>query len=264
MVTRIPETWKRTTSFLRLMASNYQAKTSHQKGETWWNRKPTKCKGQRSWFPSKVPFRAQKVLVIFQASQKLAKTNISSVIRHQRNSNNLLLMSLCRTQHPKAALERTVFEEAANCAVTPPRGEGWTPRSSFYKLRVSFVGFCWSVQIVPFFVLTLCGSRIFKLILRDCLLALRDGTEGSWVCIHSIFDGVWPQNVEEPGSEAVTILTQGIVVEGHPHQGKVLPWKRASFTNCSPVCKRQKKQKKPHHLQRWKAWIIHKSGETLK
>lgn len=167
MVTRIPETWKRTTSFLRLMASNYQAKTSHQKGEIWWNRKPAKCKGQRSWFPSKVPFRAQKVLVIFQASQKLAKTNISSVIRHQRNSNNLLLMSLCRTQHPKAALERTVFEEAANCAVTPPRGEGWTPRSSLYKLRVSFTGFCWSVQIVPLFHSDTLRVPC-KLILHDC------------------------------------------------------------------------------------------------
>lgn len=96
--------------------------------------------------------------------------------RHQTSKHFQLpsTMSLCRTYHPKAALERTVFEEAANCAVTPPRGEGWTP---------------WSVQSVPIFH---CDTLLVpcKLILHDCLVGLRVGTEGSWVCIHSIFDGV--------------------------------------------------------------------------
>ena len=107
IATRIPETWKRTTSFLRLMASNNQAKTS---GEGATENLKTSQVQRSSRIPSKVPFRAQKVLVIFQASQKLAKNyQPSSDIKEiQRISNDLLChyVELSTQRYPKSALER--------------------------------------------------------------------------------------------------------------------------------------------------------------
>lgn len=158
MVTRIPETWKRTTSFLRLMASNYQAKTSHQKGEKWWNRKPAKCKGQRSWFPSKVPFRAQKVLVIFQASQKLAKTNISSVIRHQRNSNNLLLCHYVELSTQRQPLKGQSLRKQQIVQWLLPEERGGHLGAASINSEFRLLDFVGLFRLFLFFILILCGS----------------------------------------------------------------------------------------------------------
>ena len=182
-------------------------------------------------------------------------------------------MSLSRTQHPKAALERTVFEEAANCAVTPPRGEGWTPRSSLYKnSEIRLLDFVGVFRLFLFFILTLCGSP------------------ANWFCM--IVEWLWGMEPKVVGS-AFTPSSMGsdhrilkslavtfrwskelslrhskstLRIDAIPRNMKTC--QLYQLFSCASVTQEKyanvKKQKKPHHLQRWKAWIIHKSGETLK